>query len=311
MFDFGYNGVNELGQLYRRTSPFAVLDFMTTATELEVCAFCDLFGYYPQYSSIGVFINGNHYQELSIPQAGVSVLPVSLPPGYKRVRFMNGLQSSPGILAGTFITSIRANAPMTAAPFSNNVILAYGDSITVGSDADPITENAWAVQVRRSGEQVGFGLSVEGWGGRQLYNDCVDAPARAAFVEKLQGYNPFTIWLAIGTNDYGIADWDADAFGAAYGALLDDIHAAMPALVVFCQTPLVRYAEDTPNAVGSTLSDYRTAIEAATVGKSFARFVDGTAFMTLSDMSDGLHPNTVGHGLDAAAIMAALAAEFI
>lgn len=277
-------------------STFSHVDVMTSATDFLVGITSHVFDYYPQYASIGVYVDGVFNQEIDATVSTMLEYPITLPAGMKTVSFVNGLQSSE---RGSFVSSVRANAPMTqiGGPASN-CLLFYADSIGAGSDADPITQNPYALIVRyfiRLFLDSTPPLAVEAWGGRSLYEDCVDAPARAAFVAKVAAYDPVTFYMTIGTNDYGMNLWTAANFGTAYAALLDDLHTAMPDLQIYCQTPILRL-DETANGLGSTLEDYRDAIAAAVVGRTaFAEFVDGKPFVSLDDIPDGVHPNTAGH----------------
>jgi lysophospholipase L1-like esterase len=156
------------------------------------------------------------------------------------------------------------------------------------------------------------GLAVEGWGYRSLYDDTVDAPTRAAFIAKLvAAYSALTvIWLAMGTNDYGLNTQNAANFETRYGALLDDLHAAYPAATIYAQTPIERVSE-VANGSGNTLGDYRAAIANAQATRAgFCTLVNGTdvAFpQQPGDLDvDGIHPTTAGQAKYATAVRAIL-----
>ena len=134
---------------------------------------------------------------------------------------------------------------------------------------------------------------LEGWGFRALYDDASTPGKQASFVSHLAASKPSTIWLAIGTNDYGLNKWNAASFGSAYSSTVDALHAAMPAARIMCQTPLVRNNETT-NASGSTLEDYRAQIGAICSARSWVTMVDGAKILTLSDLADGIHPTAQG-----------------
>lgn len=285
---------------YHYGSTFSHVDIRTAATDFVVAISSPIFPFYPQYAYVGVYVDDVYHSQIEADFAGMKQYSLTLDAGLKNIRLVHGLQSS---AYGTFVTSVRANAPMTqTAGLTADRIVAYGDSITAGSDASPITQKAWAAQIQWAQSLTGQSFAVEAWGGRALYDDCVDASARTAFVAKIQAYNPSGFWMAIGTNDYGLNLWTAANFGTAYAAVLDDLHAAMPDLYIYCQTPILRDVE-TANGLGSTLGDYRTAIATAVSTRTtFCELIDGTAFMTLADIPDGVHPNTTGHDLYAAAV---------
>lgn len=130
--------------------------------------------------------------------------------------------------------------------------------------------------------------------------------SRAAFVAKVAAASPSKIWLAIGTNDYGLNKWSAASFGTAYAALLDDLHTALPSATIYCQTPIVRSTE-TANGSGSTLGNYRTQISTAQSTRTgYAVLVNGATILTTGDLDDGVHPTTAGHATYYAAVKTAL-----
>jgi len=289
---------------YHYGSAFSHVDLSTSATDFVVAISSPVYDYYPQYAFVGVYVNDAYHSQIEATQAGMKEYSLTLDAGVKNIRLVHGLQTNNGGVWGTFVTSVRANAPMTQTQgLTADRIVAYGDSITVGSDASPITQKAWAAQIQYALAllfQRSFAL--EAWGGRALHDDCVDASARTAFVAKIQAYNPSSFWMAIGTNDYGLNLWTAANFGTAYAATLDALHAAMPDLYIYCQTPILR-AVETANGLGSTLGDYRTAIATAVSTRtSFCELVDGTVFVDIGDIPDGVHPDTAGHDSYAAAV---------
>lgn len=174
-------------------------------------------------------------------------------------------------------------------------IVVYGDSIAVGyASTNPATD-AWPVLL--SADYPGM-VRVIAYSGRQLRTDGLTAAWRVNLAQQLvqaaRGTNSRRIWLAIGTNDYGVAQWNSTDFGSAYADLLDQIRALDTTVAVYAQSPLVRTTE-TANALGSTLPNYRTAISSACTGRSWATFVDGSAILALGDLVDGVHPTTAGH----------------
>ena len=292
---------------YHYGSTFSHVDVRTTATEFVVGITSPVFDYYPQYASIGVWVDGVFDQEIAATGSTMKEYAVTLPAGAKTVSFVNGLQSSEN---GTFVPSTPANAPMTqvGAPASD-CLLFYVDSIGAGSDADPVTQRAFPILARDAIRQYMDGVppvAVEGWGGRSLHEDCVDGTARAAFVAKVAAYNPTKFCMCIGTNDYGLNLWTAANFETAYAALLDDLHTALPDLQVYCVSPILRSVE-TANGLGSTLGDYRTSISTAVSTRTtFCEFIDGTALVAIEAIPDGVHPNNDGHFFYAAGLLTAI-----
>lgn len=294
---------------YVRTSPFARAEYTTTATELFVAGNSTVYGTFPSYGQIGVYVDGVFSTTVQAGVAGAFNHFLSLSAGSKTVSFVNGLTSDPtqtGAFLGTFLTGVTANAAMTAStPSPTGRVLIYGDSIAVGANSTIPVSQAWN-QLNRN-DYAPNSIATEAWGFRSLNVDCVDATARNAFVAKVVAYAPERIWLAIGTNDYGLNKWNAAAFGTAYAALLDALNTALPSVPIYCQTPIVRTTE-TANIFGDTLGAYRTQIATAVSTRTaYATLVDGTTFLTTGDLADGVHPTNAGHVIYAAAVDAVLA----
>ena len=289
---------------YLQTSTFAHVDYQTTATSVTVDSYNTSYDVYPKFTEIGVYVNGVYNQRIVPASLGASSSIITLPSGGKTVSFVNGLQSRPNPTLnpiGTFVTRLSANARMTRVMHTpKNRLVVYGDSIAVGGNAAIAVAEAWPLLVRAA--HTPNSLALEAWGHRSLHEDCADSTARAAFIAKLTTYNPSRIWLAIGTNDFGLNKWSAASFGVAYAALLDDLHTALPATTIFVQTPIVRFNEKA-NLFGNTLSDYRVQIAAAAVARpAYTILIDGTAIMTNASLVDGVHPSTAGHALYANAV---------
>ena len=290
------------------TSSFARAEYLTDATSFKVTSYNNIASSFPTYTRLGVYVNGVYSESIAPTANGTSEAAFTLPSGTKVISIANGLQSTLGSGGpkGTFLTTIAANAALTQQfPSAANRMLVYGDSISVGGNTTVLMQEAWVLLVRAA--LYPRSVALEGWGYRALYDDCLDATARAAFVAKVAAYNPSQFWLAIGTNDYGLNKWSAASFGTAYAALLDDLHTALPTLVIYCQSPILRSVE-TANGSGSTMGNYRTQISTAAAARSsYCTFVDGTSFMTTANIPDGVHPNTAGHALFASAVLGVVA----
>lgn len=290
-----------------QTSPFSVATFDTSATVIDVHGYTTIYNDFAAYAKLEVLVDGVLTHTVSASANGAfSSGRIPLAAGPKTVSIVSGLQSRPsGTVIGTWFTSIRADASLTQSlPAPTNRILFYGDSITVGGNATTPATQGYTQLVRSA--YAPDSVAVEGYGYRTLEDDAIDATARGAFAAKLAAYAPEIIWMAIGTNDYGLSAWSAADFGAAYAATLDALHAALPSAVIYCQTPLVRTTE-TANGFGNTLGDYRTQISnAVSTRTAYATLVDGTAILTTGDLADGVHPTTAGHAIYAAAVIAEL-----
>lgn len=294
---FGETGAAIDSGSYKLTSTFSTASYQAAGTQFFISGYTTIYQDYPQWSEIGVYVNGAFYEKVAAGAAGVFQQCIPLPVGNKTVTFVSGLQSSPSQSLtpfGTFFVSAKSDAVMTViTPSPTNRILVYGDSIAVGGNSTTPESQAWPMIVRNA--YAPKSLALEAFGYRSLNIDTMTPTKRAAFVAKLVAYAPERIWFAIGTNDYGLSRWSAASFGTAYAATLDDLHAALPSATIFAQTPLVRGSE-VVNVWGNTLSDYRAQIVTVqSTRSSFVTLIDGTSILTLSDISDGVHPTTAGH----------------
>ena len=189
---------------------------------------------------------------------------------------------------------------LRAMPALPTRVLVYGDSIAVGVDAPPPYTLGWVGRLVTY--LVGSGaVATEAYGGRELHNDAADSTARAAFTTQLVAYEPTILWLAIGLNDKMTDAWSTAAFATAYGDLIDRVHSANSTITIYAQTPTITTSESA-NGLGYTLPNYRTAISGLSSGRAWLHIVDGTALISTSDLADGIHPTTAGHGIYYAAV---------
>ena len=179
----------------------------------------------------------------------------------------------------------------------------YSDSIGNGALADLTARHGWIGLLRAT---YSGRISVEGWGGKTLYEDSTVIAATAArLVGLCFSATTKEVWDECGYNDYSNGDWTSAAYGTAVAALYDAIHAADPSVRIYCQTQLITSTEAATNSKGEAITAYRAAKAAAAVGRSWVTVVDGTTLMAAGQLS-GVHPNTAGHAAIAAAIAAIL-----
>lgn len=284
-------------------NPFSRLIIETTATEIEVDSYTNYFVAYPFLTRIGVRVNGVDTDPIKPTANGVNTDRLFFSPGIKTIELINGPQSVPSSIIGTWVKSVRANAAMTVqTPALVTPLLVYGDSISVGGNSDTVMRSAWVLGVR---DEYSGNTILEGTGSRTLHDDAADSTLRAAFVSRIASVNPSIIWLAIGTNDYALSAWSAADFEAAYDSFLSDLHTVLPIATIYAQTPIVRTSNGA-NDFADTSTDYRTAISNAASGKPYVTVVDGTAIMTTGDLADGVHPTTAGHLLYSAYVKTVL-----
>ncbi|MDJ1132408.1 SGNH/GDSL hydrolase family protein [Streptomyces iconiensis] len=180
--------------------------------------------------------------------------------------------------------------------------LVYGDSITEGWTASR-PALAWpAVAGRALGlDPVNLGYAGAGRG-------------ELAMAEQLARLECVAVTLAFGTNCWtGVAHSAPLLYEVtrAFLALVRCGHPRTPLLVV---SPVPRPgAEETPNALGATLGDLRTAVESAVgdriaAGDTHLALLPGAPLLGPEHLPDGLHPDDTGHALMATAVARALGA---
>lgn len=285
---------------YFKRDPFARVKFTTSATRIAL----DLITPSGSNSGVGLRVNGTFVAEYQAAQSDSArwTRELALSAGAdKVVEIVEGQRTDigSGVVVGSAVQAVREIDGATITPVRATApasrLVVYGDSISVGYSATNPTDAGWTMLVR--GDYPG-GVTVIGHASRALYTDGSTADARTAFAATLvnacqSSAGTRLLWLAIGTNDYGLAHWNAANFGTAYADLLDKIRALDSSIVIYAQSPLTRTTE-TANAFGSTLPDYRTQIEtAATARPSYVTYVHGPN--TAPTLGDGLHPTTAGH----------------
>ncbi len=273
-----------------RTPVFSELSYQTTATELKLHARNDIFGSFTP--EIGVWVDDVWNSSVAPGSSGRTQHTLSLSSGTKNIRFTNGLQSKPSSsVVGTWLQLISANAALTKnAVTDTGGMVVYGDSIAAGYQASTPAQLGWAVRHR---EAASYPVAIDAWGFRALNDDTSSAPLQAALVSAIASLSPTKIWIAIGTNDYGLSRISAATFETRIASLFVDLNAALPSATIYAQTPIVRSSESA-NSFGNTLGAYRTAISNAASGKGYVTVVDGTAILTTGDLTDGVHPSTAG-----------------
>lgn len=278
---------------------FSYAEFETEASAIEIESYSTMVGLYPALADIGVTVNDQFHQRIRHLANGTLKTTVPLPAGTKTVRIVNGPQAranpAPGSpWYGTWVKAFTADAPLRSMP-SGECLFVYGDSIATGAWAADTQSEAWIPLVR---EALGIRVASKAIGSQTLWDDC-NTPALAKdFADRIARIAPTKIWLAIGTNDFGLGRWSAAAFGAAYGQLLDAMRELMPWAEVYAQTPLLR--------TETGVQAFRDAIANACATRSWVTLVDGTAIMPLTRLPDGLHPDTLGHEMYAEYVVGAL-----
>lgn len=234
--------------------------------------------------------HGNGIMTYEMPP-GESTIIHRMPEGKKRVTITAGGQSRfRGEMRGVFIQEITFDRPSIAIPPSHPLLLIYGDSLASGGIVDHPSAEAWPVLLRRHHSVI-----VDAYGYRALYDDASIPEERSELASRISAWGPEYIWLAMGTNDYGLELWPAREFGEAYAATLDAIHSSNPQARLFAQSPILR-AEEPANSFGDDLNEYRQQIADACLARSaWCVFVDGRdpAFPQPAELNeDGIHLTT-------------------
>ena len=294
--DVWFNGWDNVDDMVQ--SSYSKFIFDTYATSVTISGYNNIFPIYPDYAHLGLWINGVEQTALSFSAGGQEgfVLNLGGAGSSKRVEISTCLSRwctatiHHTLICG--ITSITGGTVSVVTPNNSVEMVIYGDSIHSGAFATGAEYDSLVPLLR---ETYGFDVACEGISCRELYDDANTEALRTNFVTRISGYAPTKIWMAIGTNDYGIESWGASDFGTGYSVTLDDLHAALPNATIYCQTPLLR-DDETANSFGDTLGDYRAQIvTACSTRSSWAILVDGTEILTTGDLADGVHPTTAGH----------------
>jgi lysophospholipase L1-like esterase len=266
--------------------------------------------------SFGVWLDGLWSQSLTPTSTGVDeVFVASLDGQPHLVEIVNGWQQYGN--AGSFVRRLAfsgGSAVLLPNPSAARRLAVYGDSIANGGVATVLPRDGWIPRLRQT---FGGRISLEGWGGRQLWDDSgagggAGLPSIAALAARLVGLcfdsGRKEIWDAIGTNDWGQSNWTAAAFGTALGTLYDAIHALDSSIRIYAQTPIITSAEAQANTLSLVIGDYRAAkVAAAATRTGWVVPVDGTSLMTTAGLDvGGIHPTTAGHATLATSIAAVL-----
>lgn len=189
----------------------------------------------------------------------------------------------PEILSLTGIEGTIAPAP------SQPKWLAYGDSITEGwSASGPAL--SWAMSVARDYQLNAVNLGYAGSARGEI--PCAEAMAKVP---------ADIISLAYGTNCWSRTVHSTAMVEAGFDAFLTVLRVGHPETPIVVISPFVRpEAEETTNALGSTLSAMRQAMEGVVTdrcsrGDAQLQLVPGLAVIGAGDLVDGVHPGDRGH----------------
>jgi lysophospholipase L1-like esterase len=169
--------------------------------------------------------------------------------------------------------------------------LAYGDSITEGW----ITSTPAGAWPAVAGRQLGLDAINMGYAGA--------ARGEIVSAEHLAELEADVITVAHGTNCWTRTPHSAAMVATGMRAFLDVVRQGHPETPIVVVSPIVRPdAESTPNLLGATLADLRSAIEDVAAERDDVSLVRGLPLVTAEQLPDGIHPADEGHAAIAAAV---------
>lgn len=219
---------------------------------------------------------------------GAHTFTMALPAGENRVTFVMPSHNVVGTLREVELVDATKCEPHK---FDTKIIF-MGDSITQGWNAK-YDSMSYAYRVARF---FNADCIIHGVGGG-MYD-------KVTF-DKVEGFDPEIVTIAMGTNDFGYYKTLED-FSAACDGHLAAIAQAYPDKIRICMTPVRRIDEDKPKALG-TFRQLRDVIEATAAKYGFI-LVDGYNTMPYNSdfFNDGVHPTTLGFSIMADKMIAAI-----
>ncbi|NSC20561.1 GDSL family lipase [Streptomyces albus subsp. chlorinus] len=181
--------------------------------------------------------------------------------------------------------------------------LVYGDSIVEGWSA-AMPSRGWPA---RAGRALGLDTVNLGYSG--------SAHGEPASAQQLAALPGEVLTVAFGCNCWRGVPYSAGLLAETVDAFLGLVRAGHPRTPLLVVSPLARPdAERTPNPLGATLAELRTAMEEA-VRARIARgdgrlaLLPGAGLVGPDRLVDGVHPDDEGHARIASAVARALREE--
>ncbi|MFC7307651.1 GDSL-type esterase/lipase family protein [Streptomyces monticola] len=173
-------------------------------------------------------------------------------------------------------------------------LLVYGDSIAEGWSASR-PHRAWPAV---AGRALGLDTVNLGYAGA--------ARGELASAEQLAALPGAVITVAFGTNCWSRTPHSAPLLREQVCAFLALVRRGHPHTPLLVASPVLRPdAEDTPNALGATLAELRSAVEEAARAEGVA-LLPGAELLRAEHLVDGVHPGDAGHARIATATAKAL-----
>jgi hypothetical protein len=174
------------------------------------------------------------------------------------------------VAAGYTLTAVTAPAP-------TNAWLFYTDSLGLGALTNYPETDGYVGQLRMLGGYPGD-IELEAYGGRALYYDMPTTGAAVQFADTLRSRwgCPARFTAETMTNDYGGSLWTAAQGGQSMAAFWGEWNRVCPQTINVQQSAFLA-AVETPNLLGDTLGQWRTAMAAACSAAKSCTNVDATA----------------------------------
>lgn len=292
-----------------RKNPLSEVSFTHIPTTLTIGVYGENYG--ETNAEIDLYQDGTYFTRFQILSNGYSEYKFTgLNSGSKTITLRNGGHEwnvAEVVGKGTFVVRVfETGKTYTNTSSSLKRLVIVGDSISQGKSATIPVRDGWVTLVKAD---YPGNVVLGGGSGMSLYDIAADSTLRSNFVSSLSTYFDSglenNLWLALCTNDYGKADWNAASYQTGLDALLTLLGSTYPSLKMWVADATVRTTE-TANVLGSTLDNYRSACQNAVGSKTNCTYVATKTWIALSDLADYVHPNSTGHGLIKAAVKTTL-----
>lgn len=310
------------GYRYTIRDSYAHVKCTTDSLYIGVEAYSTFRSNQPTASNIGLYTNGTFITQYA-PNITSSPVLFDVQPGAgtgKIVDMWEGAEGYPGSSVpliprqGTPIQAVRlplylangsssSHSDMIIPSRPQKRLILVGDSIMTGFFVTTFTQQSQAALIRVDYPTSGTGGVTAHCAGSDSINN-INATGMDAMVASIatacNGTVSNTIWIQLGTNDYGFTIISAATFQTLYASFVDKIHALVPSAIIICQSPIQRIAPSSEgaNSFGNTLGNYRTAISnVVTARPSFCTYVEGAAGAIVPNGQiyvDGLHITAAG-----------------
>jgi lysophospholipase L1-like esterase len=300
-FQYSRPGYAKTG--FTARSPHGFVEFRTAETNISVKVggnWSTASSSIDEQSDIEVLVDGVYNQSVRLTADNTTqTIPITLPAGTKIVRLVNGYTANNGVDintpdAGVYVQGVTTTGDIEIkTPTVPTELWGFdGDSITTGASGTHPAVTGFPGLFRADGRNV----VVDSWGARSLAtSSTVLADQRAAFVSSLMNGSSVNKWfISLGTNNFGLLSHSKATFKTYYGLYLDALHTLRPDIEIWCVSPFNRNTYDTPNSGGASLEDYANAIRELLATRAWAKFIYGKDLLSLSNLSDGVHPNQTG-----------------